>query len=159
MTNADQSATASMPSPAPETRKAGFRVLVIDDNEADRKLTIHQLGEVWPFEREMVAESAADGREALEKIRKSRFTLIVLDWKLPLGGDGEVLRTIRRNGIRVPVIVISGLQRQDISDNLEKLGAAFLHKNEMTPSSLRDAIASSLRLLGLAQLTPPKRSA
>jgi CheY-like chemotaxis protein len=158
VTNSNPSAAANAPAPVPGAAKAGLRVLVIDDSDADRRLTIHHLGEVWPFEREMIVETAADGKEALEKIRKLRLALIVLDWKLPLGGDGEVLRTMRRGGIRVPVIVLSGLQREDIRDDLEALGAAFLNKNDMTPMSLRDAITNSLRLLGVPQ-PPPRQPA
>ncbi len=142
---------ATQISPPPKARMASFPVLVIDDNPADRKLTIIQLAEVWPFEHTMAVETAADGKEALDKMRTKRFGLIVLDWKLPKVGGGEVLRTMRQIGVRIPVIVVSGLQREDISDDLEGMGAAFLNKNEMDPTTLRDAIAVSLKLLGLGK--------
>jgi CheY-like chemotaxis protein len=128
--------------------KSGFRVLVIDDSEIDREITGRHLGRAWPFERELVLDAAADGKEALEKIRVARYALIVLDWRLPLMGGGEVLRSIRQTGVRVPIVVISGLQRAQIADDIEALGATFLNKDEMNPSTFHDAIAESLRLLG-----------
>jgi two-component system sensor histidine kinase/response regulator len=130
---------------------SGFRVLVIDDSEIDREITSRHLGKAWPFERELMLDYAADGWEALEKMRSTRYALFVLDWKLPGMGGGEVLRGIRQFGIRIPVVVLSGLQRDQIADDLESLGAAFLNKDEMNPSTLHDAIAASLRQLGHVQ--------
>src|SRR6185369_14739944 len=49
-----------------EARHLQFLVLVADDVEADRLLTIWNLGRAWPMEREMMVECAADGEEALE---------------------------------------------------------------------------------------------
>lgn len=129
--------------------KSGFRVLVIDDSEIDREITSRHLGKAWPFERDLVLDYAADGAEALKKMRASRYALFVLDWKLPGMGGGDVLRAIRQNGVRVPVVVISGLQRDQIGDDLDTLGAGFLNKDEMDPHTLHEAIAASLRLLGL----------
>lgn len=131
--------------------KSGFRVLVIDDSEIDREITTRHLGKAWPFERELMLDYAADGTEALDKMRVTRYALFVLDWKLPGMGGGEVLRGIRRSGVRIPVVVVSGLQRDQIADDLESLGAAFLNKDEMNPITLHDAIAASLRQLGAGQ--------
>ena len=138
---------------AKTVKSGGLPVLVIDDNETDREIVIRYLGKAWPFEREMVLDSAADGREALKKISKNRYALIVLDWKLRDLDGGEVLRTIRHNGVRIPVVVISGFQRAEIQDDLDSLGAAFLNKEELGSISLHNAIASSLRLLGFM---PPR---
>jgi CheY-like chemotaxis protein len=143
--------TATNPAPTAKTGRRSFAVLVIDDNEVDRQLTTALLAEAWPFERDMAVDTAGDGREALEKMRTTRFALIVLDWKLPLVGGSEVLRSMRRNGIFTPVVVLSGLERTQIHEDLESLGAAYLNKAEMSQTSLYDAIARSLRLLGLTQ--------
>jgi CheY-like chemotaxis protein len=86
-----------------------FRVLVIDNDDADRELTILHLGEAWPFEHEMVPDHARTGHEALDKMRATRYALAVLDWRLPGMDGGEVLRIMRRERILTPVIVVSGL--------------------------------------------------
>jgi two-component system, sensor histidine kinase and response regulator len=134
---------------ASRASRKGLPVLVIEDNEMDREIIVRYLDKAWPFESDMVLDQAADGREALQKISGLRYALIVLDWKLPLVGGGEVLRHIRQNGVRIPVVVLSGLKRVDIPENLDKLCAAFLNKDEMNPDTFHKAIASSLRLLGL----------
>ena len=128
-----------------------LRVLVADDNDTHRRLTIWQLGEAWPFERDMVAECATNGDEALEKIRGNPYKLVVLDWKMPTMGGGEVLRSMRQNGVQIPVVVVSGMRRADIHEDIESLGAAFLNKDDLNPSGFRSAIAASIQLLGLDQ--------
>jgi len=127
-----------------------FDVLIIDDNEDDQQLMAINLGKIWPFESDLSVEYASDGATALEKIGRTRFALVILDWKMPLMGGREILLDIRRSGARIPVVVVSGLQREAIGEELESLQAAYLSKDEMVPDKLRDAITGSLRLLGLA---------
>lgn len=132
------------------TKKTGFPVLVVDDSAPDTELTIAYLSEAWPFEHDLEVEFACDGKEALEKIHAKRFALLVLDWRLPTMGDGEVLRHLRSEGVRLPTVVVSGLMREEITADLETLGASFVNKNQLTSTTLYHAIASSLQLLGFS---------
>ena len=50
---------------------------------------------------------------------------------------------------RVPVVVVSGRERQDIAADLETLQAAFLNKNQMNADTFQLAIGQALTLLGL----------
>ena len=74
-----------------ETQLPGktLNVLVVDDSPTDLKLAVIYLGKAWPFNSVMVVETAADGLEALEKMRSKRFCLIILDWCLPKGEIGR----------------------------------------------------------------------
>ena len=68
-----------------------FRILVVDDSAANRKLTMWMLGELG-----YVADAAGNGREALEAIERGSFDLILMDCRMP-GMDGyEATRQIRR---------------------------------------------------------------
>jgi CheY-like chemotaxis protein len=122
------------------------RVLVVDDSEPDRLLTIFHLGQAWPFERHLMAECAADGAEALEKIRGRPFELVVLDWNMPRVDGDEVLRTMRHSGVRIPVVVLSGQRRDDIATDLEAMTAVYVNKNELDVASFRGAITASIQL-------------
>ena len=135
--------------PPASSRERAFRVLVIDDDETDRELTIRQLGKAWPFEHEMIPDWAAAGPEALDKMAATHYALVVLDWRLPGMDGGEVLRAMRQKRVRTPVIVVSGMERLHILADIEALGAVFLNKDDMNPVSLHSAVAKSLRLLGL----------
>ncbi len=68
----------------------GKRVLVADDNPAGRELVRESLAE----HVSSIIE-AADGREALEKIRESRPDLVLLDIQMPEMDGFAVLREIR----------------------------------------------------------------
>ena len=128
--------------------EAAFLVLVVDDNPADQNLTAIHLRQAWPFVRGLELDFAVDGAEALAKLRAKDFRLMVLDWMLPVLGEGEVLRQLRQHGIRIPVVVISGGEREQIPSDLEALQAAFLSKNLMSPDTFWSAISHSLALLG-----------
>ena len=123
--------------------------MVADDCEADCALTIRHLGKAWPFACDVVVECAANGARALEKLRQSRFALAVLDWNMPHLDGREVLRTIRAEGLRIPVVVVSGQRREDIAQDLQRMDAAFVHKDELNPISLSSAITASLQLAGV----------
>jgi CheY-like chemotaxis protein len=134
--------------PSDETAPQLFRVLVVNENEANRQSMIPVLGQAWPFERELFIECAANSAEALEKLAAAKFSLIIVDWNVPEMHGGELLRTFRRAGARIPTVIVSDLRRHQILDDIEALGAAFLNKAEMDVVNFRDAIASSMRMLG-----------
>ena len=139
-------------------------VLVVDDNPGDQQLVAIFLGKAWPFERVLALDFAADGEEALVKLRTKHFAFVVLDWNLPVLGHGEVLRHLRRSGIRIPVVVISGGEREDIDADLDSLQASFLNKSQMNADTFWLAISHSLKLLDfkpshLNGSTPPASAA
>lgn len=79
----------------------GYRILVADD-EAEIRDLLHLYLEKDGYE---VLE-AADGMEALEKVKKERPDLLILDIMMP-GLDGyRVLRNVREN-CNIPVIMLS----------------------------------------------------
>ncbi|HVM61817.1 MAG TPA: response regulator [Verrucomicrobiae bacterium] len=126
-----------------------FRVLVVINDDADREAVIRHLGESWPFEHEMVPDKAGEAREALDKMRRARYALVVLDWQLPGMDGGELLRVMRQEGVLTPAIVVSGYPREGISQKLELAGVVLLNQDDMNPRTLRDAVAAALHQLGI----------
>lgn len=126
-----------------------FCVLIIDDHEPDRVVTTMHLVDAWSFVHGLQIDYACDAGEAIAKLQSARFALAVMDWRLRDGSGLTVLQTLRGFGIRIPVVVVSGLDREDIDSDIENLGASFLKKDHMNGQTLRDAIARSLQALGL----------
>lgn len=97
--------------PSPGAHVAGHgriqgRILVVDDNEANREL----LGRLLRRSGHTVAE-APDGVAALDALEARRFDLVLLDLQMPrLDGLG-VLSVMKQDGYlrHIPVIMISGL--------------------------------------------------
>ena len=121
-----------------------FRVLIVDDDAAARELTARHLGDAWPFEHDLVVEEAADGSAALAKLLSDRWTLVLLDWKMPGPDGGEVLRAMRRAGITVPVVILSGLALEELAPTLAHYRVEFLHKDDINATRLHDAMAAAL---------------
>ena len=80
------------------------KVLIVDDNSDVRRLYAIGLNQ-----RGFEVKLAANGMEAVERIRSERPDVILLDWLMPLMDGGEVLARIGRNGTSsIAIIVISG---------------------------------------------------
>ena len=122
-------------------------VLVVDDNQAFHHLVSAHLEQIKSFKRAVELDFAQDGKEAIEKLDQKDFALVILDWEMPVLGQGEVLRYLRKHHRLIPVVVISGVEHHHIADELKALKAAFLSKDQMKPETLHHAISVALALL------------
>jgi DNA-binding response OmpR family regulator len=78
------------------------RILVVEDDES---IT---LGLQMNLEAEGYSVTVAmDGEEALGSVRASPPSLVILDVMLPRVNGFEVLRTLRNEGFRMPVVMLS----------------------------------------------------
>lgn len=76
------------------------KILVVDDDESLRNLYKLEL-----TDEGLDVHLASSGSEALAKLEKDKFALIVLDIKMP-GMDGiEVLRKVKEKWKHIPVIL------------------------------------------------------
>ena len=78
------------------------RILVVEDDVTLRQVLTFSLGQ----EGYEVA-GASDGEAGLAAALSGRFDLILLDLMLPAMSGLEVLRTLRRDGLSTPVIILS----------------------------------------------------
>jgi len=93
-------------------------ILVIDDEKAIRKT----LAEILTFEGFTVDE-AADGAEAVKKIRENNYDCILCDVKMPKMDGIEVLELTREEKPDTPFIVISGHGNIETAVDAVKKGA------------------------------------
>lgn len=94
------------------------RVLIVDDEGSIRRA----LREVLEFEKYEVLE-AADGMEALVKIKKDKFDVVLLDIKMPKMDGMEALERIQVLAPDTPVVMISGHANIDTAVEAVKKGA------------------------------------
>ncbi|MCW3071089.1 MAG: hypothetical protein JWO44_979 [Bacteroidetes bacterium] len=81
----------------------GKRILIADDDEMNKFLAQHILSNY-----NVDVDTAGDGKEALEKILNEYFDVVLMDLHMPEMGGIEVVTAVRRKGINVPVIAITG---------------------------------------------------
>ncbi len=134
----------------PSTRLEGFRALIVDDNETNRRILRLQLAS-----RMIEAEEAASGPQALEMLAQAAsggtpYQLVLLDVQMP-GMDGlEVARRIHAEGTwgKAAVILVSSIGEVYSRETLEALGvAAQLHK----PIHAERLFACLVQVLSAAQ--------
>lgn len=133
-------------SPLPEPLQgAGRRVLVVDDEEPIRLITMHAL-----MRHGFVAEVAIDGYEAKEifLLDPTRFALVITDLMMPRMNGLELVRQIRPLAPALPIIVSSGLSEEkgeeaaDIS--LSGLGVRTILRKPYAEAELLAALRQEL---------------
>jgi DNA-binding response OmpR family regulator len=116
------------------------RILVVDDDGAFRDML------AWVFlERGCDVTTADAGRKALDLVLKGQFHAMVIDRMLSDADGLDVVRSLRRAGARIPVLVLSGDPGCGTGDQLAGLEpAAALCK----PASMKDILAAVDGLMG-----------
>ncbi|MBO6039657.1 MAG: response regulator, partial [Oscillospiraceae bacterium] len=88
-----------------------MKILIVEDEEGLREALIRTLtGEGY------LADGAADGDEGYQLICTGLYDLVLLDIMLPVYDGLEVLRRIRKQGIDVPVILLTA--RSTVEDKV-----------------------------------------
>jgi DNA-binding response OmpR family regulator len=98
---------------------AGERpILIVDDDRALRST----LCEVFADDGEFVPHEAASAAEAEAKLAAggTRFDALILDVGLPDGDGRDLCVKLRRNGVKVPIIILTGSDEEaDVIRGLE----------------------------------------
>ncbi len=108
-------------------------ILVIDDDDSIRTVVARALAKLG-----FTVDQASDGQQAISKFESDplRYALVILDFKLP-GMDGsEVASRMRdiRPGVRV--ILMSGVSREEATDEFMGQDAAGFLQKPFTLSGL-----------------------
>src|SRR6266851_5815955 len=100
---------------------APIRVLLVEDNPGDARLVQIALGESVGvrFEVRLVASMT----EALKVIPTDRFDIVLLDLSLPDCPSAETVDRVSAANARTPIVVLTGLDDEDFSRGLVKVGA------------------------------------
>ena len=108
---------------------AGKSILVVDDEEIIREFLLEVLGEDYQV------STACDGDEAIQKIKTTKYDLIITDLKMPRVSGEEVVKFAREQDPNYQVVVISGYSTLfSVSDSAKGGACAFLSK----PFSISD---------------------
>src|ERR687883_514062 len=99
-------------------RSVAERVLIVEDDTAAR-VGLEQLVKSWGF----VAESAADGEEALEKVTSFRPAIVITDLVMPRMDGLELLRALQQQGEDVTTLLLTAQGTVETAVEAMKEGA------------------------------------
>ena len=118
------------------------RVLVADDNPVNLAVARALLEAAG-----LVIETAADGAEALERLRRERFDLVLMDVQMPVMSGIEAVRRIRAGDAGpadVPVIALTADGDPQSDTRLRGAGFDALQTKPIQPALLLAAISDAL---------------
>lgn len=105
-------------------------ILVVDDSALMRRAICDIVNSSDEYE---ATDTCRDGLEAYEKIKKGKYAAVLLDINMPRMNGLELLQKLQKENIRVTVIVVSSLAKEDADITVKALeyGAVdFLTKPE-----------------------------
>ena len=114
------------------------RILVVEDDLFLRELYT----DILTAEGYKV-ESAADGEEALRKIKLGGYNLVLLDIIMPKMDGLSVMRQVQSNPPQNPnkcVVFLTNLDKDEEIKTALKLGQGYLIKSQITPGSLVEEV-------------------
>ena len=110
------------------TTKKKLKILIVEDNPANRLLVVKILAQIG-FTADV--DVAVNGLEAVKVVSLSSYDLIFMDLQMPAMDGYEAMRKIRSNGdiIQPRIIVISAnVQSEDVSNSYRAGADGFLPK-------------------------------
>lgn len=114
-----------------------MRILIADDHAVVR----HGLKQILAdeFKRSVFGE-ASNAQEALNRVWKEQWDVVVLDITMPGRSGLEVLREIKKSSPKLPVLVLSMHPENQFAVRVLKRGAAGYMTKESAPAELVGAI-------------------
>jgi len=121
-----------------------LEILIVDDDEVDRmalKRALKGTGYTVSI------SEASDAEAALQNLREGEFSCVFLDYNLPGRNGLELAKQIRQQGIRVPLIVLTGQGNEQTAVELMKAGASdYLPKNKLSSEAIARLMRSSIQV-------------
>jgi DNA-binding response OmpR family regulator len=87
-----------------------YRALIVEDDPAIRRLVEKLLRR-----HAIDIDTAADGRTAIDKLRANSYSVLVLDLMVPEMNGFDVIESIKTEGHKVPVAVVSAVSQQALT--------------------------------------------
>lgn len=118
-------------------------ILVVDDSAMMRQLIALAMQKTLC---DVLVSEAANGREALERIRTQRFDLVLTDMQMPEMDGRQLIEAVRQlPGSKLPIIVITTKgEERDRASGLASGADGYLTK-PVNPRELRETVSRFLR--------------
>lgn len=121
-----------------------LKILIVDDDEVDR-LSISRALKKSGISMERVEATTA--AEAIAALHASPFDCIFLDYYLPDQDGLSLIHHLRAEGIKTPLIVLTGQGDEKIAVESMKAGASdYLSKSKLAADQLASVLKNAVRI-------------
>ena len=114
-----------------------IRVLIADDHAVVRQGLKQILGDTPEM---LVAGEATNGQEVLDKVRAEAWDVVVLDISMPDHNGLDILKQLRSERPKLPVLVLSMYSEDQFAVRVLKAGASGYLTKDSAPDELVKAI-------------------
>jgi two-component system invasion response regulator UvrY len=118
-----------------------IRVLIVDDHAIVRRGLRELVSDEF---RGAAFGEASDARQALEQLRKKAWDLALIDINLPGKNGLDLLKELKAQWPKLPVLVLSGHPEDQFAVRVLKAGAGGYMTKESAPEELAKAIRKVL---------------
>lgn len=87
-----------------------YSALIVEDDPAIRRLVEKLLSR-----RHIAIDTAHDGREAVDKLLRGTYSVLILDLMVPEVNGFEVIEFLKRENMKIPVAVVSAVSQQALT--------------------------------------------
>jgi CheY-like chemotaxis protein len=125
---------------ASQASQQPLRVLVVEDEAQVRDIEAEYLRHDGH-----TVETAADGREGLDKFRRGGFDLVVADRAMPEMNGDMMTQAIKQAAPKTPVVMVTGFADMPLDQAQAGGQPDLIVRKPVTQEALRQAIAQVLR--------------
>jgi two-component system OmpR family response regulator len=121
------------------------RVLIVDDDPEIRGILVTALQQ-----KSLIADTAADGREAMALLSEQPYAVVLLDLLMPGVNGFRVLEAIDQGQVPI-VMVLTGADRETVA----KLDARKIHgiiRKPFDPEEIASVVAACIEIRGRSTL-------
>jgi signal transduction histidine kinase len=121
-----------------------LKILIVDDDEVDRLTITRALKRSGILMDRVEATTAA---EAIAALNASAFDCVFLDYYLPDQDGLALIHDLRAEGIKIPLIVLTGQGDEQIAVESMKAGASdYLSKSRLAADQLASVLKNAVRV-------------
>ncbi len=114
-----------------------IRIVIADDHPVVRQGIRQIVGAAGDM---LIADEATDGRELLQRARSTPHDLVLLDLSMPATDGLDVLKQLKRERPKVPVVILTMSPEEQFAIRALKAGAAGYLMKEAAPIELVAAL-------------------
>ena len=118
-----------------------IRIVIADDHPVVRQGIRQIVGAAGDM---LIADEATDGRELLQRARSRPHDLVLLDLSMPATDGLDVLKQLKRERPKVPVVILTMSPEEQFAIRALKAGAAGYLMKEGAPIELVAAIRKAV---------------